>query len=180
MKPNKTTASKGAVVFGGGWVGRGLRTIAIMTILFYIAPVRCTYKQEGLYMGQVRKKPGDDDHYRKSDDSWRAPAGGFTGHPAPAKSGSFDSQYHDGGKEAGLTYGGDRRNWESPVHGTDSEGRDVTVSSGRAGSPREGDTLIADGHLTSQEFYSRNRDGAKNHDHAHGDGTYEGRGRYSG
>ncbi len=41
-------------------------------------------------MGQYRKKPGDDDHYRKSDESWRAPIGGFRGHPEPANPAPHD------------------------------------------------------------------------------------------
>jgi len=120
--------------------------------------------------GRVRVNPRDFDSYRESRSSTPA---------ASSSSGRFDSQYHDGGQVAGLTHGGDRH-WEAPVHGTDSEGRDVTVSFGRTGSDREGETLISDGHLTSDGFYGRDASGDKLHDHSHGDGTYEDRGRYSG
>jgi hypothetical protein len=90
----------------------------------------------------------------------------------------FESQYHDDGKAAGLTYGGDR-SFESPIHATDEEGRDITVSFGRNGTRYEGQTLIADGHLTADEFYK-----TVGHDHAHPSdrrhGGYTDRGKYSG
>lgn len=99
------------------------------------------------------------------------PKGGSGGGSGPDRSGSkprssskspgarsgggkppFRSQYHDGGKAAGLTYGGDRA-YESPIHGTDAEGRDVTASFGRQGTPHEDDLLISEGHKTSDEFF---------------------------
>ncbi len=48
-------------------------------------------------MGQYRKKPGDDDHYRKSDESWRAPVGGFRGHPEPASPATSSGPASSGG-----------------------------------------------------------------------------------
>lgn len=107
----------------------------------------------------------------------------FSDYKERSESSYFDSQYHDDGQAAGLTYGGDR-SWETPIHGTDAEGRDVTVSFGRKGTPHEGQTLIADGHLTSDEFYGRNEHGKKPHDHSNpadsrNDG-YKDRGKYSG
>lgn len=107
----------------------------------------------------------------------------FTDYEEPSRSPYFDSQYHDGGRAAKLTYGGDK-SWKTPVHGFDAEGRAVTVSFGRKGTEHEGQTLIADGHLTSDEFYGRDERGEKNHDHANpadprNDG-YKDRGKYNG
>ncbi len=80
-------------------------------------------------MGQVRKKPGDDDHYRKSDESWRAPVGGFRGHPTPASSApSSDSS------TSGDTY----RSWE-----TQSKTDDVHVKV-NAGWDQDHDVAVTD------------------------------------
>lgn len=71
-------------------------------------------------------------------------------------------------------------NFGPPIHGTDREGRDVTVSFGREGRGREGHTLISDGHQSSSDFWGRDSSGEKNHDHADGKGGYNDRGKYSG
>ncbi len=70
------------------------------------------------------------------------------------------------------------RNWSAPVHATQRDGRPVTVSFGRG--PRDGETLICDGHVGASEFYEYARDGAKGHDHYLIDGSpANDRGRYS-
>ncbi len=73
------------------------------------------------------------------------------------------------------TVGGDR-NWTPPVHGSTRSGKPVTVSFGQG--PRNGQTLICDGHVTMREFYARARNG-KGHDHYLADGRPAG-GRYRG
>lgn len=76
--------------------------------------------------------------------------------------------------------GGDR-SFTAPVYGTDEEGNSVTVSFGRDGSKQEGETWIADGHVTGQEFYATDSNGNSiGHDHADGKGGYADRGAYSG
>lgn len=91
----------------------------------------------------------------------------------------FSSQYHDDGQLAGLTQGGDR-SWETPVHATDAEGNDVTVAFGREGTKYEGHSLIAKGHLTSEEFYGEDAQGRKNHEHYDGKGGGTSRDKYDG
>lgn len=72
--------------------------------------------------------------------------------------------------------GGDR-NWSSPVHGSTGDGHDVTVSFGQG--PREGETLISDGHAGLGQFYG-SRDDGKGHDHFGPNGEpYADRGRTS-
>jgi hypothetical protein len=63
--------------------------------------------------------------------------------------------------------GGDR-NWTKPVHATTAEGRPVTISFGLG--PRDGQTLVCDGHVGMQDFYARSQPG-KGHDHYLVDGT---------
>lgn len=74
--------------------------------------------------------------------------------------------------------GGDR-SWTAPVYGCDEDGNDVTVSFGRDGTSREGQTLIASGHVSASEFYARDaNNNATGHDHADGRGGYADRGAY--
>ncbi len=88
--------------------------------------------------------------------------------------GSTRSQYSDGN----TGWGGDNR-WSGVSHGTDSQDRPVTVAFGRAGTSRDGHTMIRDGHANSpSEFYGPK--GAKEHDHHDGRGGGTDRGRYSG
>ena len=54
--------------------------------------------------------------------------------------------------------------WSELVHGTNEEGKEVTAKFGSG--PREGHTLLADGHKSEQEFDAH-------HDH------YDGRGNSS-
>jgi chromosome segregation ATPase len=92
----------------------------------------------------------------------------------------FRSQYHDNGAEAGLTHGGNR-NYKSPIHGTDSEGRDVTVSFGREGTSQADHTLISDGHKTSDDFYQRSPHIGHDHHSPDGEPGDQGdRGQYNG
>ena len=49
-------------------------------------------------------------------------------------------------------------NWGAPVHGTDSEGNDVTASFGLGS--RDGETLLADGHQDPGSFMN-----SDSHDH---------------
>ncbi|ETA01691.1 hypothetical protein CcI156_05885 [Frankia sp. CcI156] len=92
-------------------------------------------------------------------------------------------QHLSGSGSSELTYGGDTA-FDAPVHGSDAAGNEVTVSFGRDGTSAEGETLIADGHVSSKEFYGKDDDGVKGHDHSHPSdprhGGYEDRGRYSG
>jgi len=100
---------------------------------------------------------------RPSDYTWSVP-------PEP-------SQYHDDGQAAGLTQGGDAV-YEAPVHGTDADGQEVTASFGRDDTSREGHTLIADGHRTSEEFYAEG--GHDHHSPTGKPGDAGDRGAYSG
>lgn len=61
----------------------------------------------------------------------------------------------------GEVYGD--RNWSEPVHATTLEGRPMTVPFGRG--PRDGQTLVAPGHVSAQSFYGTHKDGKKGHDH---------------
>ncbi|HVV71957.1 MAG TPA: hypothetical protein VHI52_10730 [Verrucomicrobiae bacterium] len=63
--------------------------------------------------------------------------------------------------------GGDR-NWTSPVHGTTLEGRPVTIAFGKG--VKEGQTLVADGHIGMRAFYAKRHTGL-GHDHYLVDGT---------
>ncbi|MBF6185072.1 hypothetical protein [Nocardia farcinica] len=80
---------------------------------------------------------------------------------------------------AGEAYGD--RNWTAPVHASTRDGRPVTVSFGLG--PRDGQTLICDGHVNAAQFYEKKRDGLKGHDHYLIDGRPAGprgdRGRYT-
>lgn len=69
--------------------------------------------------------------------------------------------------------------WSELIHGTDAEGREVTARFGEAGTDNEGHTLLADGHLSSQEFDRANGGGAQ-HDHYNGQGGGTTRGHYTG
>lgn len=76
--------------------------------------------------------------------------------------------------------GGDR-SYTAPVYGTTEDGRDVTVSFGRDGTRQEGQTLIANGHVSGKDFYSRDENGRSNgHDHADGKGNMTSRTRPDG
>ena len=67
--------------------------------------------------------------------------------------------------------GGDR-SYTAPVYGVTEDGHDVTVSFGVPGTRQEGHTLIADGHVSGKDFYSRDDHGRSNgHDHADGKGN---------
>ncbi|MFQ8871223.1 MAG: hypothetical protein ACLR7M_09955, partial [Varibaculum timonense] len=71
----------------------------------------------------------------------------------------------------GENAGGDR-NWTAPVYATTESGEEVTVSFGQ--NSREGQTLIAKGHVSGEKFYSD-----KGHDHYGPNGeSYADRGAY--
>lgn len=96
------------------------------------------------------------------------------GYSSGSSRGSSRSRYSDGN----TGWGGDR-SWTGPSHGTDSQDRPVTVAFGRAGTPRDGHTMIRDGHATSPSgFYGPKS--AKEHDHYDGRGGGTERGKYSG
>ncbi len=59
-------------------------------------------------------------------------------------------------------------NWTSPVHGTTSDGRPVTISFGKVG--RTGQTLVCDGHVDRATFWAHRKTGL-GHDHYLVDGT---------
>ena len=70
------------------------------------------------------------------------------------------------------------RTFDAPVHALTEDGREVTVAFGKHGTSREGHLLIADGHLTGDNFYRNARSRQKGHDHIGPDGThYADRGR---
>ncbi len=64
--------------------------------------------------------------------------------------------------------GGDDH-WSEPVYGNTDDGRDITFSQGQG--PREGETLVAEGHVSMSDFYGRREDGNKGHDHLDKDGN---------
>lgn len=74
--------------------------------------------------------------------------------------------------------GGDR-NWEPPFHAATRDGQLVTVSFGRG--PRQGQTLICDGHVDFNTFYgNRAARIVKGHDHFLTDGASAAdRGKYT-
>lgn len=55
---------------------------------------------------------------------------------------------------------GDGKGWEGRIYGVDKEGQEITITAGRSGTPKEGQTLAALGHIPGWEFYVH-----KNHDH---------------
>lgn len=62
----------------------------------------------------------------------------------------------------GEVYG--NRNWTPPVYGSTSSGQEVTTSFGIG--PRDGETLIASGHLDRVDFYGdKELRVKKRHDH---------------
>ena len=77
----------------------------------------------------------------------------------------------------GNTGEGGDRSYTGLVHGSTSDGSEVTASFGREGSSREGHTLISDGHKSTSEFYGSG--GNKGHDHHDGKGGGEERGFFS-
>jgi hypothetical protein len=96
------------------------------------------------------------------------------GYSSGSSRSSSSSQYSDGN----TGWGGDNR-YTGTSHGTDSQDRPVTVAFGRAGTSREGHTLIRDGHASSPgKFYGPN--GVEEHDHYDGRGGGTERGKYSG
>lgn len=89
-------------------------------------------------------------------------------------------KHEERNKAMGTGEVGGGRNWSPPVHATTQDGRPVTVSFGQGS--REGDTLIADGHVDFDTFYERRRDGLKGHNHYLVNGDQAGgidRGRYT-
>lgn len=74
---------------------------------------------------------------------------------------------------------GGNRNWEPPVYGTTARGKPVTVSFGIG--RRANETLICDGHVDLQKFYTKAKFG-KGHDHYLADGSIAGpdHGKFSG
>lgn len=67
---------------------------------------------------------------------------------------------------SGTSFGD--RNWEPPLHATTYDGSPVTVSFGRG--QRAGETLVARGHVTANEFYAKAVPG-QGHDHYLADGS---------
>lgn len=59
--------------------------------------------------------------------------------------------------------GNHSRGSTEPVHGTTADGDPVTVSFGTGSA--EGETYLADGHQSTSDFWGRDDDGVKNHDH---------------
>lgn len=85
-----------------------------------------------------------------------------------------DKNAMDRGNEA--TSGKDH--YTNPVFGTDNDGNDVTVATGREGTSKEGQTLISDGHKSDADF--KGEPGSRGHDHYDGKGGGTDRGEYKG
>lgn len=69
------------------------------------------------------------------------------------------------------------KNFTAPVYGVDADGNDVTVSLGRKS--REGETLIASGHVDEETFNAVDKKGNHiGHDHYGGTGKKGDRGCY--
>lgn len=69
------------------------------------------------------------------------------------------------------------KNFSAPVFGVDADGNDVTASFG-SGS-KEGETLIASGHVSEEEFNRKDDNGRHvGHDHYGGKGNSGDRGCY--
>ena len=58
--------------------------------------------------------------------------------------------------------------YSNPIFGTDGEGNDVTVATGRDGTSKEGHTLISNGHKSDADF--KGQPGDREHDHYDGKG----------
>lgn len=69
--------------------------------------------------------------------------------------------------------------WDGPHHGTNNQGKNVTVSFGEKGTTKEGETLISDGHKSSSDFFGDSKS-TKGHDHYNGKGGGTDRGQYTG
>lgn len=77
-------------------------------------------------------------------------------------------------------YRSNNQNWHRPVHGTTADGRPVTASFGKDGSKAEGNTGIADGHVSEGQYYGKDGSGVKGHDHYGPNGeSLADRGRYT-
>ncbi len=87
-----------------------------------------------------------------------------------------DPDYDEDDKSLGRNVGGDR-SWSHPVYATDGNGDPVTVSFGQGN--REGETLIAKGHVEYDDFYERDKNKRSiGHEHADGKGNITNRGKY--
>ncbi len=88
----------------------------------------------------------------------------------PGESATTTNPMNDGNQK------GSSPTYTSAIHGTDSEGNDVTVAFGKG--EAEGETLVSDGHKGQADFTGHSD--ARGHDHYDGQGGSTDRGQHTG